>query len=167
MVRTGSSPHLVSLPRLVLCYNDHGRTEYESDNHCPGGCVFIQIRRERVLNFRSCVIELRSLLVAAFTLCVYDWILLCADEYELVGRSRLSLGKILYYFVRRLLVLLSSVLNLQQSRVTTPLGLTFAIYRALPLKPALLKAKFTIDLSPYRGELSRHVSRPSSIVSSC
>jgi hypothetical protein len=77
-------------------------------------------------------------LVAAFTICVYDWVLLSTDEYELVGKSRLSLGKVLYYFVSRLVVPLRLALKLQQSRVTTPLGLTIALYRELSLKPVLL-----------------------------
>jgi Family of unknown function (DUF6533) len=82
-------------------------------------------------------LSLRSL-VAAFTICVYDWALLCIDEYELVGRSRFSLGKVLYYFVSRLFVPLRLALKLQQSRVTTPLGLAMALYRGSSLKPALL-----------------------------
>ena len=40
----------------------------------------------------------------AFTLCIYDWMLVWNEEYELVGKSRLSLGKVLYYYVRHLVV---------------------------------------------------------------
>ena len=60
------------------------------------------------------------------------------EEYELVGKSRLSLGKVLYYFVSRLVVLLSLVLNLQQSRLVTPFGLSFALFRESSLESPLL-----------------------------
>jgi len=63
----------------------------------------------------------RYVALAAFTICVYDWALLCIDEYELVGRSRFSLGKVLYYF----------------SRVTTPLGLAMALYHLSPYRREL------------------------------
>ncbi|KAG8844869.1 hypothetical protein FRB91_002255, partial [Serendipita sp. 411] len=58
----------------------------------------------------------RYLTLAAFTLCVYDWMLLFGDELELVGKSRWSLGKGLYYF----------------SRIITPIGLTAALYQLIP-----------------------------------
>jgi hypothetical protein len=41
-------------------------------------------------------------IAAAFVLSVYDWAIVFADELELVGRSRRSLGKVLYYFVSEL-----------------------------------------------------------------
>ena len=37
--------------------------------------------------------------VIALTICIYDWLIVFADEVELVGTSRWSLGKGLYYFV--------------------------------------------------------------------
>lgn len=87
-------------------------------------------------------------LVAAATLCMYDWALVWTDEYELVGKSRLSMGKVLYYFVSPLVFALIGTHSriLQQSRVLTPFGLAFALYRGLSLKSPLLSLQRSLQI---------------------
>ncbi|CCA74365.1 hypothetical protein PIIN_08318 [Serendipita indica DSM 11827] len=62
------------------------------------------------------VVVSRYVAVISFTLCIYDWLLLFADEVELLGKSRRSLGKGLYYF----------------SRIITSIGLATALYHLIP-----------------------------------
>jgi hypothetical protein len=83
------------------------------------------------------------------TLCLYDWALLWSEEYELVGKSRLSLGKVLYYFVSPLVVtpqLGTHSRTLQQSRIVTPFGIGFALYRGLSLKSPLLSLQRSLQI---------------------
>lgn len=63
----------------------------------------------------------RYFAVSGFTWVVYDWILLFSDELELVGKSRMSLGKVLYYF----------------SKILTTLGMAFALFHLSDLRGPL------------------------------
>lgn len=74
------------------------------------------------------VLASRYIAVIAFTLCIYDWFILLADEVELLGRSRWSLGKGLYYF----------------ARIATPFGLAAALYHLIPELRDHLSRKFCI-----------------------
>lgn len=64
------------------------------------------------------VISTRYFGVSAFVLTIYDWILLFDDEIELVGKSRLCLGKVLYYF----------------TRILTPIGLALGLFQLSELR---------------------------------
>lgn len=64
--------------------------------------------------------------------------LVFADELELVGKSRLCLGKILYYFVGASFISdwrYTREINIPiQSRIITCFGLVFALYRTFCAK---------------------------------
>lgn len=72
----------------------------------------------------------RYLAVIAFTAYTYDWLTLLGDEVDLVGKSRLSLGKTLYIFTRfmTMLGLTAALIHLTpELRGSTALSKNFCI----------------------------------------
>ncbi|CAG7846841.1 SubName: Full=Uncharacterized protein {ECO:0000313/EMBL:CCA72891.1} [Serendipita indica DSM 11827] len=58
----------------------------------------------------------------ATTIAIYDWMLLLRTEVELLGSSRMSIGKVLYYL----------------TRITTIPGLVYGAYRLLTIRVVVL-----------------------------
>lgn len=73
--------------------------------------------------------------MTAITICFYDWFVVFNDEVELLGSTRFSKGKILYYFVGPVpydLTLDNACSNdipVVQTRIVTPIGLILGVFR--------------------------------------